>query len=150
MKNRFLTTFLVFAFATTAANAGENVFQDAVAVWNFSETENGTQTYPLSIHGAVTLGKALGGEERAASLARGGDGKVAVFDGGYLEIGGPAFDPPGAEFTLLLRVRDPQGEWKAPLFGSYGGTARAARMARCGRTVHRTEAATVDRRSFVG
>ena len=51
---------------------------------------------------------------------------MARFDGGHLEIGGPAFDPPGAEFTLLLRVRDPQGEWNAPLFGSYGGDGAAS------------------------
>jgi len=126
MSKSLLAAAIVFAFATTAANAGENVFQDAVAVWNFSGTENGTQTYPLSIHGAVTPGKPLEGDERTASLARGGDGKAAVFNGGYLEIGGPAFDPPGAEFTLLLRVRDPQGEWKAPLFGSYGGDGAAS------------------------
>ncbi len=74
----------------------------------------------------MQLGVALAGEERAASLARGGDGKVAQFDGGHLEIGGPAFDPPGAVFTLLLRVRDPQGEWNAPLFGSYGGDGAAS------------------------
>ncbi|MCY2994445.1 MAG: hypothetical protein NTY19_42250 [Planctomycetota bacterium] len=81
---------------------------------------------PLLVHGDVQLGVPLEGGESVASLARGGDGKVARFDGGHLEIGGPAFDPPGAEFTLLLRVRDLQGEWNAPLFGSYGGDGRAS------------------------
>jgi len=80
----------------------------------------------FTIHGDVKLGVELTGDERAASLARGGDGKVAQFNGGHLEIGGPAFDPPGAVFTLLLRVRDPRGEWNAPLFGSYGGDGRAS------------------------
>ncbi|MHB8970564.1 MAG: LamG domain-containing protein [Pirellulaceae bacterium] len=36
-------------------------------------------------------------------------------------MGGPASDPPGDVFTLLVRVCDPQGTWNAPLFGSYGG-----------------------------
>ncbi|MCX7007125.1 MAG: hypothetical protein NTY53_07730, partial [Kiritimatiellaeota bacterium] len=77
-------------------------FGDAVAVWKFDGADK-----TLTARGAVQLGVELAGEERAASLARGGDGKVAQFDGGHLEIGGLACDPSGAEFTLLLRVRDP-------------------------------------------
>jgi len=113
---------LLLAPLAIAANAP---FKDAVAVWHFGDDKNLPQSHPLTIHGAVQLGVVLAGDERAASLARGGDGKVARFDGGHLEIGGPAFDPPGAVFTLALRVRDPQGEWNAPLFGSYGGDGAA-------------------------
>lgn len=93
-------------------------FQDATVAWHFDGTQG---HYPLTIRGDVQLSVDLTGAEHVASLARGGDGKVARFDGGHLEIGGPTFDPPGAEFTLLLRVRDPPGQWNAPLFGSYGG-----------------------------
>ncbi len=96
-------------------------FGDAVAVWKFDGTDK-----TLTARGAVQLGVELAGDERAVSLVRGGDGRVAQFNGGYLEIGGPAFDPPGAEFTLALRVRDPQGAWNAPLFGSYGGDGAAS------------------------
>ncbi len=96
-------------------------FGDADAVWKFDGADK-----TLTARGEVKLGVELTGAERSASLARGGDGKVAQFEGGHLEIGGPAFDPPGAEFTLLLRVRDPQGEWNAPLFGSYGGDGAAS------------------------
>ncbi len=103
------------------ALADETPFKDAVAVWQLDG-----QDKTLTAQGDVKLGIQLTGEERAASLARGGDGKIAQFNGGHLEIGGPAFDPPGAEFTLALRVRDPQGEWNAPLFGSYGGDGAAS------------------------
>lgn len=97
-------------------------FDDAVAKWHF-----GAAAQPgLTVHGNVKMGVELAGEDRTASLDRGGDGKVAQFDGGYLEIGGPAFDPPGAAFTLVLRVRDPHGAWNAPLLGSYGGDGAAS------------------------
>ena len=101
-------------------------FSDAVALWHFGDEKDAAQRHPLMVRGTVELGVALAGDDRAASLARGGDGKVARFDGGHLEIGGPAFDPPGAVFTLALRVRDPLGEWNAPLFGSYGGDGAAS------------------------
>ncbi|TAN35656.1 MAG: hypothetical protein EPN23_10815 [Verrucomicrobia bacterium] len=112
---------LVFALIAMVPIFAAAPFNDAAVVWNFTNEKDSAQKFPLTIHGNVQLGVGLTAAARAASLARGGDGKVAQFDGGYLEIGGPAFDPPGGEFTLLLRVRDPQGEWNAPLFGSYGG-----------------------------
>lgn len=123
---RLVFTTIVALGLSSAMNAAELPFKDAVGIWNFDDEKNTEQPHPLIVRGAVTLGVPLEGDERAASLARGGDGKAARFDGGHLEIGGPAFDPPGAEFTLLLRVRDPQGAWNAPLFGSYGGDAAAS------------------------
>ncbi|MCX6360182.1 MAG: hypothetical protein NT029_10260, partial [Armatimonadetes bacterium] len=117
------TMLLLLAVAGVAAAAGSPL-SDADAVWRFGEGDTGPRArYPLTVHGAVTPGVPLDGEERRASLARGGDGTAARFDGGYLEIGGPACDPSGATFTLLLRVRDTAGAWNAPLFGSYGGDA---------------------------
>ncbi len=117
------TLLLLLAVAGVAAAAGSPL-RDADAVWQFGKGDTGPRTrYPLTVHGAVKLGVLLTGEERRASLARGGDGTVARFEGGYLEVGGPACDPVGATFTLLLRVRDTAGAWNAPLFGSYGGDA---------------------------
>ena len=108
--------------AATTIFAASTPFKDATATWNFSDGKDSS----LTVRGDVKLGVELTGDERAASLARGGDGKVAQFNGGHLEIGGPAFDPPGPVFTLLLRVRDPRGEWNAPLFGSYGGDGKVS------------------------
>ena len=117
-----LVAILTPTVSASEKTSARGVFTDAVAVWHLGDAKDSA----LTVHGDVTLGVELTGDERAASLARGGDGKVVQFNGGYLEIGGPAFDPPGAEFTLLLRVCDPQGEWSAPLFGSYGGDGAAS------------------------
>jgi hypothetical protein len=119
MTMRLLSMLTGIALVASAVGAAEVPFRDAVAVWHFDQGAH--SAFPLTVHGSVTLGVPLDGPERAASLARGGDGAVARFDGGYLEVGGPAFDPPGAEFTLAVRMRDPEGAWNAPLFGSYGG-----------------------------
>lgn len=121
-----LARFSILLLAPSAGHTTETPLGDAAAVWNFGDAEDSQQRHPLIVRGAVQLGVALAGEEIAASLARGGDGKIARFDGGHLEIGSPQSDPPGAVFTLLLRVRDPQGEWNAPLFGSYGGDGAAS------------------------
>ena len=48
---------------------------------------------PLAIEGNVKLGVELAGAERKASLRRGGDGRVAQFDGGYLRRGSRAGVP---------------------------------------------------------
>lgn len=130
----------------SALHAAGVPFEDAVALWHFGDEKDLMQRNPLILHGPVRLGIALAGDQRAASLACDGDGKVAQFDGGHIEIGGPRFDPPGAEFTLLLRVRDPRGEWNAPLFGSYGGDGAASLYLRG------VDGATLPRedRNFVG
>ncbi len=126
MRKRAHITAFLSILAALAANAADAVFEDAVVVWHFDGANNSLQRFPVTIHGAVQVGVPLEGDDRAASLARGGDGKAARFDGGYIEIGGPAFDPPNSVFTLLLRLRDPWGAWNVPLFGSYGGDGAAS------------------------
>lgn len=123
-----LCAFLAMAAGMAARGADEpgSAFRDAVAVWHFAGAEDVAGTRPLAARGDVRLGVELEGEDRAASLARGGDGRAARFEGGHFEIGGPAADPAVAEFTLLLRVRDDDGSWDAPLFGSYGGDGAAS------------------------
>lgn len=112
--------------AVRAEDGPGSAFRDAVAAWHFAGAGDAAGLRPLTARGDVRLGVELEGEEREASLARGGDGRAARFDGGHFEIGGPAFDPAGAEFTLLLRVRDDDGSWDAPLFGSFGGDGAAS------------------------
>lgn len=99
----------------------QNIIGDAAAAWHFNDGSNSFGSHPLTIHGSVKIGVVLKGSDYSTSLARGGDGKVAQFDGGYVEIGGPSFDPKMAVFTLAMRVKDPTGLWNTPLFGSYGG-----------------------------
>ena len=61
---------------------------DALATWDMA-ADGGTAA-DLSVVGAVRLGVALTGAEREASLVRGGNGVVADFAGGYLQIEGRA------------------------------------------------------------
>ena len=74
-------------------------------------------TTGLAVQGAVELGVPLRGAQREASIARGGNGTVARFSGGYLRAATP--DDAGLRgdaMSLCMRLRDPTGRWQAPLF----------------------------------
>lgn len=103
----------------------KKITADAVAAWHFDERLQQGK-YLLHRNGAVQVGVKLRGTPYDASVKRGGDGKVAVFEGGYLQVDGPALNPPGAVFTLAMRIKDEEGAWNMPLFGSYGGDSRAS------------------------
>ena len=95
-------------------------FDDAAAVWHMAGAEaSAGKDAALAVHGKVTLGVELQGAEREASLRRGGDGRVARFEGGYLRAGAAGNRPvslTGKEMTLCIRLQDPSGRWDAPLF----------------------------------
>lgn len=61
------------------------VFADAVAVWHLADFDSADGQSPLKLHGTAKVGVALKGAERAASLARGGDGMVAEITGGWFD-----------------------------------------------------------------
>jgi len=74
--------------------------------------------------GDVKLGIELPAAEREASLRRGGDGKAAWFQGGYLSAGHGAdgeLNLAGRALTVCLRLCDPTGAWNGPIFSKYGG-----------------------------
>ena len=78
----------------------------------------------LTVVGDVKLGVELHQGERAESLRRGGDGKAARFQGGYLSAGQGAdgeLNLTGKALTLCLRLCDPTGAWNGPIFSKYGG-----------------------------
>jgi hypothetical protein len=58
----------------------------------------------------------LEGAEREASLARGGDGRVARVCGGWISVGDDALRLAGLEMTLCMRLNDTAKAWDAPLF----------------------------------
>lgn len=122
-----LTAPLVLSPAMVLTSGGASsggVFDDAVAVWHMRDGSDGSGNADLHAVGDVSLGVALEGEERSASIARGGDGYVARFDGGYLDAGhAGAVDVQGKALTLCLRARDPSGRWDSPLFSKHGGHA---------------------------
>lgn len=101
------------------AGAADTPWADAVAVWDMNGGADRTGARgTLAVEGAVRLAVELGGVEREASLRRGGDARVARFDGGYLRAAFPPGRPAeigGQALTLYVRLQDPTGQWAAPL-----------------------------------
>ncbi|MDR0352394.1 MAG: GH32 C-terminal domain-containing protein [Opitutaceae bacterium] len=89
--------------ASAAAPAPRDILASAFAVWHMDAANRPAAASP-AVNGRVALGRPLAAADRAASLARGGDGLAARFDGGHLDAG-PAFQPRGDQLTLLLRVK---------------------------------------------
>jgi beta-fructofuranosidase len=102
------------AVASTSMACASSPLADAVAAWGMADASG------LAKHGDVKTGIALADEERAASLARGGDGFVAQFTpDSFLNAGQRNIT--GRGFTLCTRLRDSTGTWMAPLVSKYGG-----------------------------
>lgn len=97
-----------------------NVFASAFLMWHMGAA-GGNAVHPsLNVHGGVEMGAALDGSERKASLARGGDGAVARFKGGWLTLD-QGLDFSGAKkMTFLIRMRDPLGRWDTPILARNG------------------------------
>lgn len=87
-----------------------SAFEDAVAVWHMADADG------VTVHGDAALGIALDGAERDASLARGGDGRVARVNGGWIAVGDESLKVAGPEMTLCMRLNDTAKAWDAPLF----------------------------------
>ena len=116
---------LITLTGSTCAQAKETpvstIIKSATALWQMSDLQDATGNHTLAAHGNVTLGERLTGAEREASLRRGGDGHVARFDGGYLSLVDDAgLKLRGDQWTIAIRVRDPEGTWLGPILGSYG------------------------------
>jgi sucrose-6-phosphate hydrolase SacC (GH32 family) len=120
---RLLTVLLVAMSAgfTSAADPQTEPLKTAMAYWSMSDSADARGRIALQSQGNVALGVALQGAEREASLARGGDGKAARFDGGYLALANDAaLSLPAQQWTIAIRMRDPQGTWRYPILGNYG------------------------------
>ncbi|HEY3411421.1 MAG TPA: LamG-like jellyroll fold domain-containing protein [Armatimonadota bacterium] len=128
MKISALVLSLAIGIGTAARSAEPiqpiDVFQSAVAVWQMGGTKDAAGKNELKPVGAVTLGDRLTGKDRADSLATGGDGVVAEFDGGYLDAGQGTdgmLNLTGSALTVAIRLRNPSGVWGQPLFSKHGG-----------------------------
>jgi len=68
----------LLAIVTSFADAADrSPLDDAAAVWHMADTGDSAGVRDLELHGDVRLGVPLDEAERAASGARGGDGKAA-------------------------------------------------------------------------
>jgi len=118
------------ANATTAAAEtqpeAQRLFSTAIATWHMAdERDSAGRNSPLTPRGQVRFGVELTGDEQPASLARGGDGKVAQLDGGWLDAG-QGFDGElnltGDQFTALIRMRAPSEScWETRGYFTKGG-----------------------------
>lgn len=116
---------LTLAFSLTAhAIEPKDIFKDAAAVWHLDDLA-ASSGITMKADGAVKVGVELKGKEWDESLARGGDGKVAVFEGGVLtELIGEkgSLSIAGDAMTVLLRVRGGGEAWKSgEVFARHGG-----------------------------
>jgi sucrose-6-phosphate hydrolase SacC (GH32 family) len=110
-----------------AATATDPAFADAIAAWHLADLSDSAGGSGLTAVGAVTVGQRLDGAELAEALACGDDGRVARFDGGWLDAGqgaGGALNPVGAALTVSVRLRSAGGDWGHPLFSKHGGHER--------------------------
>jgi len=103
------------------------VWATAAAFWSMADVKADRGERALEINGAVTLGVRLSGSERDASLACGGNGTVAAFNGGYLTLDGDrTLNVNPKQWTVAIRMRDPQGAWRYPILGSYDSDQRVS------------------------
>jgi len=128
-KHSLIVVVLVLGVMLAAGGpawaANPSVFDDAVAAWHLADARDSAgKDSRLTPAGAVTLGVELTGADREASLRRGGDGKAAEFQGGFLSAGQGAegeLNLSGKAMTLCLRLCDPAGTWNSPIFSKHGG-----------------------------
>lgn len=130
---RFLaSTVFSTALLVTAIEAAERpaVFRDAVAYWPMKDTDGvGASPTRLVTDGDAKVGVELTGADRQASLARGGDGFVAQFRGGYLTM--DSMTPirlNGKNASICLRLRDTAGSWNSPLLATADAKDRLANL----------------------
>ncbi len=111
-----LVSLQLFLDSASAATPLEN----AQALWQFNNTNDSFGRFEsLAVNGDVKLGVALTGKEREESLRCGGDGHVAIFNGGFLRAvnkAGRSFQLEGKSMTLAMRLQEVSGQWTAPLF----------------------------------
>jgi len=102
--------------------ASSSPLKNADYLWHMADASNargGEAT--LQVEGAVSLGEELNGPQQSASRAGGGDGHAARFDGGYISLTKDRdLDINAAQWTVAVRIKDPEGTWDFPILGSYG------------------------------
>ncbi len=103
--------------------------EDAVAVWRMDDlagsAERGDE---LAATGNVRI-VPLEGPDREASLARGGDGYAARFEGGYLTTKSKKpIRLTGKQASICLRLCDRSGEWTGGLLASADPGDRLANL----------------------
>ncbi len=125
MRNPLISA-LTLVLAAARVSLAASPFDDAAVAWHMSDVQAQGSLAPssaLRAEGAARLGVALQGEDRQASLRRGGDGRAAQLDGGWLsaEEGEIASSKPWEKAaTIAVRVQVPGGKWQGVILGKFG------------------------------
>ena len=123
------------ALESGIVRAAEFPFNNAVAFWNFSDLNDHAasdgKNSVLTPFGKAETGIDLTGSEKAESLCRGGDGKVArLIPGSYFSASSGAsgeLSIKGSELTLCIRLKCAPEIWKnSPIMSKHGGHEKLA------------------------
>ena len=116
--------------ASTGSAGTISPFRDAVAFWQMKDLKgSGKTASELQPEGKVEVGVRLKGEDRDASLARGGDGYVAGFRGGHLAtISEEPIQLAGKNASICLRLRDTSRQWNSGLLATADSQDRLANV----------------------
>lgn len=122
MKKRILIWELFIALSLiSCTNNGH--FRDAVAYWPLSGVDDKSGfNSSLKPYGNIDF-IALTGREKTESKARGGDGRIARFQGGWLDAGqgiDNELSINGKGFSMLIRMKAENPEGFVPLFTKSG------------------------------
>ena len=130
LKNVGFCLIVIWLCSCGSGKQKNVVFKDAVAVWHMADLNDSTvQNSKLVALGDVMTGIQLTGEEKEASLKRGGDGYIAKLNGGWLNADQGIDNEltlKGTEATFAIRVHDPLGKLIGPLLGKHGTDTRIA------------------------
>ena len=129
LGNAIMLLGIVCITSTSLAETA-SPFRDAAAVWNMKDLKSSGKTAGVLLpEGDVEVGVELKGTQRQASLARGGDGHVARFRGGYFTA---TSETPirliGKNATICLRLRDTSGRWNSNLLATADPKDRLANL----------------------
>jgi beta-fructofuranosidase len=121
-----ILVLLAVGASCRAADEPLRILSSAIAVWHLGDAKDSAGGGgSLKVHEPVKLGVDLAGLERDASRVRGGDGKVAQLEGGWLAAGpgeGRELNLTGDKFTALIRLRCPAASlWATRGFFTKGG-----------------------------
>lgn len=117
------------AACTLASCQPPEPFKEAVISWNLSDPDDTSGANSvLQIRGRVPF-VALSGEEAKASKRRGGDGRAARFEGGWLEAGqgaGGEANLAGTALSILVRLKAEQVKGYMPILTKAGADQHIA------------------------
>ena len=124
MKKLIISGLICLAILVSSCNVSDNIFNDAVAVWHFSNSNDNR----LTAHGDTKF-VSLNGKEAGDSKSRGGDGIVARLNGAWFDAGqgtNEELNLTGKNVSILVRMKADTVKGFAPLISKAGNDQNIA------------------------